>query len=136
MIYIEKYNDIIDVNINNVEEIVIDWLYSPLNNIPSSVTKIIIKHACDVLKNQHKIPFDCNLNIDGYKLTEESLDVISKLSNITYLNLCWCGLESLPIEINSLTKLKYIHLGKNYISYNDKSLDELKKRGVEIELRY
>jgi len=74
-----------------LQKIRINYLSVPLNNIPFTVCKIFIKCVFNVLKHEHKIPH-----------------VMSKLLNIKNMNLFYCKIESLPIEINNLMKLEYI----------------------------
>lgn len=160
MQHIQNYDDNNIFIDNSIEELVINYITVPLNNIPPSVNKITINISFDVLKHEHRLPYNCelvvnefivdtietfekiteydyndvtNLRIDGYELTKDRLNIITKLSNIRELDLCYCELDSLPEEINSLMKLEWIHLAKNHISSRHKSLDELKKRGVKME---
>ena len=50
---------------DDVESIVIERLYNPLNNIPLTVNKIIIKKQINVFKREHTIPLNCTLVIEN-----------------------------------------------------------------------
>ena len=69
MQHIEKYDNTIMIN-NDIEEIIIDVLTEPLDNLPPMVNKITVKNSINIYKRQNRIPY-------GYYLLI-SLPIITK----------------------------------------------------------
>ena len=55
MLHIENYDNTMMIN-NDIEEIIIDELNYPLDNVPPSVNKITVKKSINVYKRQNRIP--------------------------------------------------------------------------------
>jgi len=49
MLHLEKYNNTIIID-NNVEEVIIDELFNPLDNLPPSVSEITIKKSINIYR--------------------------------------------------------------------------------------
>ena len=60
MLHIKKYNYAIMIN-NDIEEIIIDELNYPLDNLPPTVNKITVKNSINIYKRQNRIPYGCYL---------------------------------------------------------------------------
>ena len=70
MLHIEDYDNTIMIN-NDIEEIIIDQLKHPLDNIPPMVNKITVKKSINIYKRQNRIPYGCasiieNITINNY----------------------------------------------------------------------
>lgn len=137
VLHIEQYNSktIID---NDIEEIVIKQLVSPLNNLPPSITKITINHSINTFKRHHKLPYHCQLIIENTrintinsfsKMEKEDYDDITEIYltfekynfekiqeylcnciNLRMLYLRNCDLTTIPECICELTNLTTLYL--------------------------
>jgi len=102
---------------NGIEEIIIDELKYPLNNLPITVNKITIKNQLNVFRREHKIPYGCELIIENININ--NIETFNKMQKDDYLDMTGiglnnCNLKQFPIIIFNLTNLQILCL------YNDK----------------
>lgn len=71
---------------NNIEILIINELYCPLDNLPPSLTKIIIHKQKNILRSQHKIPYNCELIIRNVVIDDTYIDNIC-FNKINFVNL-------------------------------------------------
>jgi len=118
MLHIEEYNNTTIID-NDIEEVIIDMLIHPLDNLPPTVNKITIKKSINIYRRQNKIPYDCKLIIKN-----TIIDRISVFNNmkeedyldITDLNLNNNQLTSIPEFIGSLVNLQTLRFYNNQIT--------------------
>ena len=67
MLHIKKYDNTMMIN-NDIEEIIIDELNYPLDNVPPSVNKITVKKSINIYKRQNRIPYCCEFIIENITL--------------------------------------------------------------------
>jgi len=84
MLSIKEYTEKTTVD-NGIEEIIIDELIYPLNNLPITVNKIIIKEQLDVFRREHKIPHGCELIIENIKI--KNIKTFIKIQEDDYLDI-------------------------------------------------
>lgn len=125
--YDYNFNKVID---NDVEEIMIDYLTYPLNNIPPSVNQIIIKHQRNIFKKAHKIPYNCKLIIENTAIVHEyPVCILTKIKDGDYSEIQ---------EHNYLEITKFIFLNTKIekfpeIIFNLTNLRELKLNNIKIK---
>ena len=60
MQHIKKYDNTTIIN-NDIDEIIIDELNNPLDNLPPTVNKITVKKSFNIYKRKNRIPYGCHL---------------------------------------------------------------------------
>ena len=141
MLSIKEYNEKTTVD-NGIEEIIIDILRHPLNNLPITVNKITIKKQINVFRRERKMPYGCELiiknvgidNMETFNKVQEDdyLDIteiilnnydleefpmiIFNLTNLQILSLTYNQITNMPDSFASLTNLKILHLYNNQIT--------------------
>jgi len=101
MLSIGRYTEKTTVD-NGIEEIIIDELKYPLNNLPITVNKITIKNQLNVFRREHKIPYGCELIIKNIKI--DNVETFNKIQEDDYLDMTKielnsCNLKQFPIII-------------------------------------
>ena len=99
MLSIKQYTEKTTID-NGIEEIIINKLKYPLNNLPITVNKITIKNQLNVFRREHKIPYGCGLIIENIKIN--NIETINKMQeddylDITDIELNNCDLKQFPI---------------------------------------
>ena len=118
MLHITEYNNTTIID-NGIEEIIIDELFYPLDNLPPTVNKITIKKSINIYRRQNKIPYNCELIIEN-----TIIDRISVFNNmkeedyldITELYLTGNRLISIPKSVSLLINLQKLDLFDNKIT--------------------
>ena len=82
MQHIKKYDNTTIIN-NDIDEIIIDELNNPLDNLPPSVNKITVKKSFNIYKRQNRIPYGCDFIIENITINNY---LFIKL-NMIYLSL-------------------------------------------------
>jgi len=118
MLSIKQYTKKTTID-NGIEEIIIDELIYPLNNLPITVNKIIIKIQLNVFRREHKIPYGCELIIENVRIND--VETFNKIQeddylDITDIKLNNCNLKQFPIIIFNLTNLQKLYLASNQIT--------------------
>ena len=118
MLHIKEYNNATIIE-NDIEEVIIDKLFHPLDNLPPTVNKITIKESINSYKRQNKIPYNCKLIIEN--ITINNINVFNNMKeedylNITGLRLSHNELTSIPKSIRLLVNLKCLSLSYNKIT--------------------
>ena len=101
MQHIKKYDNTTIID-DDIDEIIIDDLKQPLDNIPPTVNKITVKESFNIYKRQNRIPYGCDMKKEDY------LD-------ITILNLTHNQITVIPELISSLHNLRELYLYDNKI---------------------
>jgi len=118
MLSIKEYTEKTTID-NGVEEIIIEELKYPLNNLPITVNKIIIKKQLNVFRREHKIPYGCELIIENIKI--DNIETFNKIQEDDYLDMTDirldnCNLKQFPIIVFKLTNLRILYLYNNKIT--------------------
>ena len=118
MLHIKKYNNAIMIN-NDIEEIIIDELNYPLDNLSPSINKITVKNSFNIYKRQNRIPYGCYLIIE--KIIINNIDVFNNIEEEDYLDITVLDLASneitvIPESISSLHNLRELYLYNNQIT--------------------
>ena len=109
MLHIKKYNNTIMIN-NDIEEIIIDELNYPLDNLPPTVNKITVKNSINIYKRQNRIPYGCASIIEN--ITINDIDVFNNMKEEDYLDITALYLVNneitvIPEQIGSLEKRSF-----------------------------
>jgi len=118
MLHIKEYNNTAIID-NGIEEIIIDKLNCPLDNLPPTINKIIIKKSINIYRRQNKIPYNCELIIEN--VTIGNINVFNDMKeedylDITELVLIHSQITSIPESISSLVNLQILKLSFNKIT--------------------
>jgi len=118
MPHITEYNNTTIIK-NDIEEIIIDELISPLDNLPPTVNKITIKESINVYKRQNKIPYNCELIIENIRIV--LIHIFNNIKeedyhDITELYLTGNRLISIPKSVSLLINLQKLDLFDNKIT--------------------
>ena len=129
MLHITEYNNTTIIN-NDIEEVIIDKLFSPLDNLPPTVNKITIRKSINIYRRQNKIPYDCELIIENIVIHDVDVDVYNNMKeedylDITELYLSHSNITNIPESINSLINLKILYLSNNKITSIPESIGSL-----------
>ena len=127
MLHIEDYDNTIMIN-NDIEEIIIDQLKHPLDNIPPMVNKITVKKSINIYKRQNRIPYGCYLIIENIIIND--IDVFNNMKEEDYLNITALVLHdeeiiSMPESVSSLHNLQELILSNNEITIIPESISSL-----------
>ena len=127
MLHIKKYNYAIMIN-NDIEEIIIDVLTEPLDNLPPTVNKITVKKSFNIYKRQNRIPYGCEFIIEN--ITINDINVFNNMKeedylDITELNLSDNEISIIPESISLLINLQILHLSSNNITIIPESIGSL-----------
>jgi len=111
-----------------VKEIIIDKLTHPLNNLPITVNKITIMKQINILRQDHKFPYDCELIIENIKI--KNMETFNKIQEEDYLDITKIklnnyDLEEFPMIIFNLTNLQELDLYNNQITEIPDSITSL-----------
>lgn len=60
---------------NDIETLIVDEIHKPLNNLPMSLSNVIIKKQYNVFKRQHRLPYGCNLVVEKMILEKSLADI-------------------------------------------------------------
>jgi len=118
MLSIKEYTEKTTID-NGIEEIIIEKLKYPLNNLPITVNKITIEKQINVFRRKHKIPYGCELIIENNKI--DNIETFNKMQkddylDITDIELNNCNLKPFPIIIFKLTNLQKLYLYESQIT--------------------
>jgi len=118
MLHIKEYNNTTIID-NDIEEVIIDELNSPLDNLPPTINKITIKKSINVYRRQNKIPYNCELIVENIRI--DSINIFNNIKeedylDITELYLINNELTSIPESICSLINLQKLYLSNNKIT--------------------
>jgi len=78
MLHIKEYNSTTIIE-NDIEEVIIDELFYPLNNLPPTINKITI------YRKQNKIPYNCKLIIEN--ITINNIDILNNMKEEDYFDI-------------------------------------------------
>lgn len=125
-LHIKNYEREINID-NDIEAIIIDYLNRPLNNIPMSVNKIIVKKQENILRKDHKIPYHCNLIIHHLEINDISVfnRINEDYQDVVILKLTSCNLEIIPSVIFNFTNLQKLNLKNNKINHIPEEITKL-----------
>ena len=127
MLYLREYNNTTIID-NDIEEIIINKLYSPLDNLPPSVNKITIGKSINIYRRQNKIPYNCKLIIENVIINNYGIFNNIKEEDyldITELYLSGNQITNIPKSIWSLINLKELYLSYNQITSISESIGSL-----------
>ena len=118
MLHIKDYNKTTIIN-NDIEEIIIDELNYPLDNINPMVNKITVKRSFNIHKRQNRIPYGCAFIIEN--ITINDINVFNNMKeedypDITLLVLSDEEIIDIPESVSSLHNLQMLFLSKNQIT--------------------
>ena len=118
MLHIEEYNNTTIID-NDIEEVIIDMLIHPLDNLPPTVNKITIKKSINIYRRQNKIPYNCKLIIEN--ITINNINVFNNMKEEDYLDITELHLNNnqittIPDSISSLVNLQILYLYNNQIT--------------------
>ncbi len=124
---IKEYNNEMNID-NDIESLEIDYLIYPLNNLPPSINKIVIKHQENIFIREHRIPFGCELIIEQLEIY--NMNIFDKAEEEDYLDITCvklynCNLKEIPDKIFKFINLKILYLGSNCISEIPNSITSL-----------
>ena len=127
MLHIKDYNKTTIIN-NDIEEIIIDQLKHPLDNLPPSINKITVKKSINIYKRQNRIPYGCYLIIEN--ITINDIDVFNNMKeedypDIAVLNLGDNKITIIPEQISLLYNLRELYLFDNQITIIPVSISSL-----------
>jgi len=118
MLHIKQYINATIIE-NDIEEVIIDELICPLDNLPPTISKITIKKSINIYRRQNKIPYNCKLIIEN--VTIGNINVFNDMKeedylDITELVLIHSQITSIPESISSLVNLQILKLSFNKIT--------------------
>jgi len=79
MLHIKEYNSTTIIE-NDIEEVIIDELFYPLNNLPPTIKKSIT-----IYRKQNKIPYNCKLIIEN--ITINNIDILNNMKEEDYFDI-------------------------------------------------
>jgi len=132
MLYIKEYNYTTIIE-NDIEEVIIDNLINPLDNLPPIVNKITIKQSKNIYRRQNKIPYNCKLIIEN--ITIDNINIFNNMKEEDYLDITelYLGnnqITNIPESIGSLINLQVLNLSYNKIINIPESIGSLVNLGI------
>ena len=127
MLHIKDYNKTTIIN-NDIEEIIIDQLKHPLDNLPPSINKITVKKSINIYRRQNRIPYGCASIIEN--ITINDINVFNNMKEEDYLDITALVLFDneitiIPESISSLINLQILSLSYNQITIIPESISLL-----------